>query len=98
MSGRFFGKYRGKVTDNRDPLQSGRIRARVPDVFGDLDTGWAKACVPLGLSKVKGSALPTVGAGVWIEFEHGDPDYPIWTGCFYDCAADTPVSWKNKSK
>jgi hypothetical protein len=25
--------------------------------------------------------VPTIGAGVWVEFENGDPNRPIWTGC-----------------
>ena len=60
----------------------GRIQAKVPDVLGDDESGWAMPCVPFGGSGVGFFVLPAVGAGVWIEFEHGDPDYPIWTGCW----------------
>ncbi len=35
-------------------------------------------------------AVPKVGAGVWIEFEHGDPDYPIWSGCWWGAASEMP--------
>ncbi|HMJ26134.1 MAG TPA: phage baseplate assembly protein V, partial [Pyrinomonadaceae bacterium] len=63
---------------------------RVPDVLGDLDSGWAMPCAPFGGSGMGFFALPTVGAGVWIEFEHGDPDYPIWTGCWFGSVADMP--------
>ncbi len=42
----FFGKYRGVVTDNRDPLLQGRLRATVEDVFGEEECGWALPCVP----------------------------------------------------
>lgn len=90
MSNQFFGKFRGTVSDIQDPLMIGRIRATVPDVLGDLDSGWAMPCAPFGGSGVGFFALPTVGAGVWIEFEHGDPDYPIWTGCWFGSAADMP--------
>jgi len=31
-----------------------------------------------------------LGAGVWIEFEHGDPDYPIWSGCWFGSVAEVP--------
>ena len=79
----FYGKYRGIVTDNQDPLMMGRVRARVPDVMGDQESGWAMPCAPFGGSNTGFFALPPSGAGVWIEFEHGDPDYPIWTGCFW---------------
>jgi uncharacterized protein involved in type VI secretion and phage assembly len=86
----FYGKYRGIVTDINDPLLMGRIRATVPDVFGDLDSGWAMPCAPFGGSGVGFFALPAVGAGVWIEFEHGDPDYPIWAGCWWGSPAEMP--------
>jgi uncharacterized protein involved in type VI secretion and phage assembly len=90
MSQTFYGKYRGVVTDNKDPLMTGRVKARVPDVMGDRETGWAMPCAPFGGSGVGFFALPTVGAGVWIEFEHGDPDYPVWSGCWFGSAADMP--------
>jgi len=90
MSAGFFGKFRGVVTDIQDPLQIGRIRARVPDVMGDQESGWAMPCFPFAGSGMGWFALPSVGAGVWIEFEHGDPDYPIWVGCWYGTVADVP--------
>jgi uncharacterized protein involved in type VI secretion and phage assembly len=90
MSQTFYGKYRGVVTDNKDPLMTGRVKARVPDVMGDRETGWAMPCAPFGGSGVGFFALPTVGAGVWIEFEHGDPDYPVWSGCWFGSAAEMP--------
>ena len=90
MSTQFFGKFRGVVTDNKDPLQIGRVRARVPDVMGDQESGWAMPCFPFGGSGMGFFALPSVGAGVWIEFEHGDPDYPIWAGCWYGTLAEVP--------
>lgn len=90
MSGPFYGKYRGVVTDVQDPLLTGRIKARVPDVLGDRESGWAMPCAPFGGAGMGFFALPTVGAGVWIEFEHGDPDYPVWSGCWFGSAADVP--------
>lgn len=90
MSETFYGKYRGVVTDNKDPLMTGRVKARVPDVMGEKETGWAMPCAPFGGSGVGFFALPTVGAGVWIEFEHGDPDYPVWSGCWFGSAAEMP--------
>lgn len=90
MSTQFFGKFRGVVTDNKDPLQIGRIRARVSDVMGDQESGWAMPCFPFGGSGMGFFALPSVGAGVWIEFEHGDPDCPIWSGCWYGTLAEVP--------
>ena len=86
----FYGKYRGTVTDNKDPLMIGRVRAKVPDVMGDQESGWAMPCAPFGGSGMGFFALPAVGAGVWIEFEHGDPDYPIWAGCWFGSVAEVP--------
>lgn len=90
MSKQFYGKYRGTVTDIQDPLMTGRVRAKVPDVLGDLESGWAMLCAPFGGSGMGFFALPKVGAGVWIEFEHGDPDYPVWTGCWFGSVAEMP--------
>lgn len=86
----FFGKYRGIVTDIQDPMMQIRIRAKVPDVLGDGETGWAMCCLPFAGSSMGFYGLPAVGAGVWIEFEHGDPDYPIWSGCWVGASTDAP--------
>lgn len=90
MTNTFYGKYRGIVSDNQDPLMIGRVRARVPDVMGDLESGWAMPCLPFAGDGMGFFALPKVGAGVWIEFEHGDPDYPIWSGCWWGSLAEAP--------
>jgi len=87
----FYGKYRGICTDNRDPLQIGRIRARVPEITGDDDSGWAMPCVPFAGTGMGFFALPADGAGVWMEFEQGDPDFPIWTGCWWGSATELPT-------
>jgi len=96
MSQKFFGKYRGVVTNNKDPQQMGRIMAQVPAVLGQGQTAFALPCVPVGVSKTGGSSLPGVGASVWVEFENGDPDFPIWSGCFFANAGETPASLKLK--
>lgn len=82
----FFGKYRGIVTDNDDPEKLGRMRARVPAVFGDVETGWAMPCVTVADCL----PLPAVGSGVWIEFEGGDANYPIWSGSFWTSTNEMP--------
>lgn len=79
----FHGKFRGIVTDNRDPSNLGRVRARVPDVLGDKESGWALPALPYAGNQVGLFLIPPQNASVWIEFEHGDPDYPVWTGCFW---------------
>ncbi len=87
----FYGKYRGIVTDNQDPLMQGRIKARVPDIFGDRDSGWALPALPYAGNQVGLFLIPPLNANVWIEFEGGSPEYPIWTGCFW-AAGEVPVS------
>lgn len=79
----FYGLYRGVVTDNDDPNGLGRIKAQVPAVFGELDSGWAMPCVPYAGDQVGVAFLPEIGSGVWIEFEGGDVSYPVWVGCFW---------------
>ena len=79
-----FGKHRGVVTDNQDPDNLGRVRARVPRLLGDVETGWALPAAPYGGASEQGLfTVPEVGAGVWIEFEAGDLAYPIWTGTWW---------------
>lgn len=90
MSAPFWGKYRGIVSDVNDPLMMGRIRARVPDVLGDIQSGWAMPCAPFGGDGAGFFSIPKSGAGVWIEFEHGDPDYPVWAGCWWGSMAEMP--------
>jgi hypothetical protein len=77
---RFYGKYRGTVADNNDPQSQGRIQAKVPAVLNDVQSGWAYPCAPYVGSGSGLYAIPPVGAGVWIEFEAGDPSRPIWSG------------------
>jgi uncharacterized protein involved in type VI secretion and phage assembly len=87
---RYYGKYRGTVINNLDPEQRGRIQAMVPDVLGLTPSSWAMPCVPLA-GKLEGTfAVPQLGAGVWIEFEQGDPDFPIWTGGFWGSVSEVP--------
>lgn len=80
----FFGKYRGKVENNVDPLQQGRLQVSVPAVLGDGRMSWAMPCVPYAGAGVGFFAIPPNRANIWVEFEGGDPDYPIWSGCFWE--------------
>jgi hypothetical protein len=79
----FFGKYRGTVQNNMDPQMMGRVQVSVPAVLGDGQLSWAMPCAPYGGAGVGFFAVPPVGANIWVEFEGGDPDYPIWSGCFW---------------
>jgi uncharacterized protein involved in type VI secretion and phage assembly len=89
--GPFFGKYRGTVMNNIDPLMIGRIQPAVPDVGGLIPGSWAMPCLPLSGINAGIFTVPAIGSGVWIEFERGDPDYPIWTGGFWGSTAEVPM-------
>jgi uncharacterized protein involved in type VI secretion and phage assembly len=93
MTETYYGKYRGTVVDNKDPEKRGRLKLRVASLFTDDPkavnsdesvTDWALPCVPFGGLKEQGFFLvPEIGAHVWVEFEEGHLDQPIWTGTFW---------------
>jgi len=87
----FFGKYRGKVENNVDPQQQGRVQVSCPAVLGDGSLSWALPCTPYAGSGVGLFLVPPVGANVWVEFEGGDPDFPIYSGCFWGLG-EAPVT------
>jgi uncharacterized protein involved in type VI secretion and phage assembly len=89
-AGPFFGKYRGVVLNNIDPMQIGRVQASVPDV-SVIPSTWAMPCTPWAGIATGVFTVPPIGAGVWIEYERGDPDYPIWVGGYWGTAAEVPV-------
>jgi uncharacterized protein involved in type VI secretion and phage assembly len=89
---RYYGKYRGSVVANVDPKKMGRITALVPDVLGTATSSWALPALPLAGPQVATYAIPPVGAGVWVEFEHGDKSFPIWTGCWWGDQGEVPAS------
>ena len=88
---RFYGKYRGLVIENIDPEQIGRVLVQVPDVLGVIPSSWAMPCVPAAGIQAGCFIVPPIGSQVWIEFEQGDPDYPIWTGGFWGLVAEVPI-------
>lgn len=79
LTDRFYGKYRGIVSNTQDSSGLGRIKAKVPEILGTQETGWALPCSYAGNGEGL-FAIPPVGAGVWIEFEAGDPSRPVWSG------------------
>lgn len=82
----YYGKYRAEVVDVADPEQRGRIRVRCPEVLGTQISRWALPCfMPNTFT------IPAKGTLVWVEFEGGNKDSPIWTGVFY-----TKDQWKSK--
>jgi uncharacterized protein involved in type VI secretion and phage assembly len=94
MRGRFYGKYRGSVTETaaNDPDNRGRIKALVPAVLGNTPTGWCDPCVPYAGDGVGTALFPEKGYGVWIEFEGGDVSFPIWSGCYWR-KGELPSDW-----
>ncbi len=88
---KYYGKYRGTVLDNVDPMQMGRLMVQVPDVSNVLPSTWAMPCLPFAGIQAGMYAVPAIGSGVWVEFEQGDIDYPIWVGCFWGSAAEVPA-------
>lgn len=89
----FVGKYRATVLNNVDPEFRGRLMLTIPDVLGLVPSTWAEPCTPL--AGPTGPAMgvymvPPIGAGVWVEFEQGDPNYPIWVGCRWGGQSDVP--------
>ena len=89
----YFGKYRGKVTNNLDPENRGRLQVSVPAVFGEFTFNWAEPCVPYAGASTGFYAMPPVMANVWVEFEGGNPDRPIWSGCFWGTGETPPLAF-----
>ncbi len=86
-----FGKYRGTVINNIDPMNTGRLMVQVADVSNVIPSTWAMPCFPFAGIQNGFFAVPEIGSGVWVEFEQGNPDYPIWVGCYYGSAAEVPA-------
>jgi hypothetical protein len=90
----YFGKYRGKVENNIDPQLMGRIQVSCPAVLGSGTMSWAMPSVPYAGPGLGFFAIPPKGANVWVEFEGGNTDFPIWSGCFWalgDLAPDVAI-------
>ena len=88
-SRQYLGKYRGVVLQNVDPQGIGRIQVQVIGVF-TLASSWAMPSFPVAGAQAGAVAVPPLGAGVCVEFERGNPDLPIWTGCYYSTRAEVP--------
>ena len=97
-SQKFWGKYRGTVINNVDPENRARLQVMVTDVLSLIPSSWAECCAPL--SGMTGAAagmfmVPPIGAAVWVEFEQGDPSFPIWTGCWYGHKSELPPAYQS---
>lgn len=92
---KYFGIYQGTVVQNVDPMKLGRLQLEVPDVHSLLPTTWAEPCLPLAgpTGPPMGIHLvPPIGTGVWVQFQKGDPNKPIWIGCRWGLATDVPLA------
>lgn len=88
---KYFGKYRATVLNNIDPMQMGRLMVQVADVSNIIPSSWAMPCLPFTGIQSGVFVVPAIGSGVWVEFEQGDPDYPIWVGGYWGSAAEVPA-------
>lgn len=80
MSNTYYGKYRAQVVDTNDPQKRGRIRVLCPKVIGEGKSNWCNPCIPVAYDFGGDFAVPKVGETVWIEFEAGDVNKPIYVG------------------
>lgn len=90
---KFYGLYQGVVTLNTDPMLRGRLQLMVPDVSSFIPTTWAEPSVPLAGPSGPPMGVymvPPPGTGVWVMFQHGDPDLPVWVGCRWGLPSDIP--------
>lgn len=87
---KLYGKYRGTVVSNLDPKRQGRLWVEATDALNLFPSNWAMPCVPIGGLQFGAYFVPPPGAGVWVEFEQGNPSKPIWTGFYAGSASDPP--------
>ncbi len=85
------GKFKGIVSSNVDPLNQGRLLVEVPDILGEGISIWAESASPLAGKQMGMYFVPPVKSGVWVEFLSGDPDRPVWTGCWRGSRAEVPA-------
>ena len=88
---RFFGKYRATVLQNVDPEVRGRLQVQLADRYGLFPSTWALPTFPAAALQSGFVAIPPIGASVWVEFEAGDLDSPIWSGGFYETIGAMPA-------
>jgi Type VI secretion system/phage-baseplate injector OB domain len=90
---RYPGLYRGTVVVNVDPMQRGRLILSIPDALSFSPSTWAEPCVPLAgpTGPPMGVYMvPPIGTGVWVQFEQGDVNKPVWIGCRWGLPSELP--------
>lgn len=83
---KYFGKYRAFVSSVDDPQHRGRIKVKCPSVLGEYVSAWCEPCFPFSYERGGDFVLPKVNDFVWVEFEEGNPNKPIWVGSL--CSID----------
>jgi uncharacterized protein involved in type VI secretion and phage assembly len=88
---RYHGLYRGTVVNNVDPMKAGRIWVQVADVAALTPTTWVSPCLPIAGLQSGFFTIPPLQSGVWVFFEQGDINYPVWIGGTWGSAANVPA-------
>lgn len=83
MENIYHGMYKAIVMDNNDPERRGRIRVQCPSVLGDYLSAWCEPCIPYATDYAGDYYVPPVGEGIWVQFEEGNVNKPIWNGGWY---------------
>jgi len=93
--GRYYGNYRGFVLSNEDPLKMGRLQLRLPHLNPNVkdDETWAWPISSWGGKDYGIQLLPQKGDMVWVQFENGDADYPLWQHAGYS-KEELPLEFK----
>lgn len=78
--GRYYSSYRGFVVDVDDPEGLQRLKLSIPQITGTQSYNYWAMPKSVFFGKGYGSqVLPKVGDLVWVEFEGGHPEVPIWS-------------------
>lgn len=94
----YYGKYRAKVVDISDPEKRGRIRVMCPKVLGEAKSAWCEPCIPVAYDNGGDFALPKLGEFVWVEFESGDSNKPIYTGGLWSTNKSPSSTYNEKER
>ena len=94
----YYGKYRAKVVDIHDPEKRGRIRVMCPKVLGNAKSAWCEPCIPIAYDLGGDFALPKVGEFVWVEFEAGNANKPIYIGGLWSTDKTPSPTYNEKER
>lgn len=98
MANQYFGKYRAKVVDVKDPEKRGRIRVMCPKVLGEAKSAWCEPCIPVAYDSGGDFAIPKLNEFVWVEFEEGNSNKPIYTGGLWSTNKSPSSSYATGSR